>query len=84
MKNLTGTVELKILITNSADGQNSSEAVQQQFESVQHPQHVHSTGNPIEGTFRHPLPPGIGRPRMPIPGIQPNPLIRNTLGNCLN
>lgn len=64
------------------DGQNTGEPGQQQFETghVQLAQHLQPAGNPVEGTFRHPLPPGIGRPRMPIPGIQQNSHIRTTLG----
>ncbi|CAD6215553.1 GSCOCG00000363001-RA-CDS [Cotesia congregata] len=50
-------------------------AADQQFEPthVQIPQHAQPANN-VEGTFRHPLPPGI-RPRMPI---QLNVFIRNT------
>lgn len=62
------------------DGQNNSESSQQQFETshVQLSQHSQMPGNSgNEGTFRHPLPPGIVRPRMPI---QPNVLIRNPIG----
>lgn len=60
------------------DGQNNSESNQQQFEAghVQLPQHSQVPSNTGEGTFRHPLPPGIVRPRM----IQPNVLIRNPIG----
>ncbi|XP_024945171.1 histone-lysine N-methyltransferase 2C isoform X3 [Cephus cinctus] len=63
----------------SQDGQNNGDTGQQQFESghVQLPQHSQPSGNTGEGTFRHPLPPGIVRPRMPV---QPNVLIRNPIG----
>lgn len=60
------------------DGQQSAEPVQQQFDPghVQLSQHTQQTTNSIEGTFRHPLPPGM-RPRMPI---QLNVFIRNSSG----
>lgn len=65
------------------DGQSNTENNQQQFDTghVQLPQHSQATNNTGEGTFRHPLPPGIVRPRMPI---QSNVLIRNQIGNILH
>lgn len=64
---------------HNSDGQNNTENNQQQFEAghVQLQQHPQVQNNSSEGTFRHPLPPGIVRPRMPI---QPNVLIRNSIG----
>jgi len=61
------------------DGPNNTENNQQQFEAghVQLQQHSQVQNNSSEGTFRHPLPPGIVRPRMPI---QSNVLIRNSIG----
>lgn len=61
------------------DSQNNTES-NQQFDTghVQLPQQAASSTG--EGTFRHPLPPGIVRARMPI---QPNVLIRNQIGNIL-
>ncbi|XP_046742436.1 histone-lysine N-methyltransferase 2C-like isoform X3 [Diprion similis] len=61
------------------DGQSVSENPQPQFDGShpQLPQHSQASGNTGEGTFRHPLPPGIVRPRMPI---QPNVIIRNPIG----
>jgi len=63
----------------NSDGQNNTENNQQQFEAghVQLQQHSQVQNNSSEGTFRHPLPPGIVRPRMPI---QSNILIRNSIG----
>ena len=63
------------------DGQNANEAPQQQFDvnQVQLQQHQQQqSNNPTEGTFRQPLPPGAARPRMP--NVQPNVLIRNSIG----
>ncbi|XP_011303059.1 histone-lysine N-methyltransferase 2C isoform X3 [Fopius arisanus] len=56
-----------------------ADGVQQQFEQghVQISQHVQPAPNNVEGTFRHPLPPGM-RPRMPL---QLNVFIRNSQGN---
>lgn len=64
----------------NSDGQNNSENNQQHFEANHVPlqQHSQMPSNTGEGTFRHPLPPGIIRPRLPI---QPNLLIRNSIGN---
>lgn len=62
-----------------SDGQGGSDTAQPQFDGghTQLPQHSQASGNTGEGTFRHPLPPSIVRPRMPI---QPNILIRNPIG----
>jgi len=67
----------------NSDGQNNTDSNQQQFEAshVQLQQHSQAQSNAGEGTFRHPLPPGIIRPRMPI---QPNVLIRNPIGIFIN
>ncbi|XP_063990116.1 histone-lysine N-methyltransferase 2C-like isoform X3 [Diachasmimorpha longicaudata] len=57
----------------------AGEGVPQPFEQghVQISQHIQPAPNNVEGTFRHPLPPGI-RPRMPL---QLNVFIRNSQGN---
>lgn len=61
---------------NQEEGQFDSSNLQTTQQQLQQQHQLQPAGNTVEGTFRHPLPPGM-RPRIPIPG---GVFVRNTLG----